>query len=229
MTLMKRRIAVISMWIGLYVGYILLMSHIVVLASSTSNFTQTITAGSLAIDIVNGSYVTVASPAVAMGSKTFSFACQTSTGTLGTVTQMIYVYNPDAADAGWTASLAGSATTALWASAGPDYDFNDPTTSGCTDGADADAFGGQMTVDASGGTLAKGQCATCVTTNVTKGSSGSFNEGTTNSITVLAGAAGSDDIGDWTLIGVAISQKIPAEQIPATDYNINMVLSIVAL
>jgi len=226
---MKHRITVISMFLGLYVGYVLLMSQIVVLASSTSNFTQVIGTGTLAIDIVNASYVTVASPAVAMSAKTFNFVCQTSTGTLGTASQMIYVFNPDVADAGWTASLAGSATTAVWDSAGTDYDFNDPTGSGCTDGVDTDVLGGQMTVDASGGTLAVGQCAACVITNVTKGSSGSYNEATTDSITVLAGAAGSDDIGDWTLIGVAISQKIPTEQPPAADYNINMVLSIVAL
>ena len=125
--------------------------------------------------------------------------------------------------------MAAQATTNIWDSAGTDYDFNDPTGSGCTDGADAgDSVGGQMTVDPSGATLVVGQCASCVTTNVTKGSSSSFVEGTTNTITILTGATASDDIGDWKLTEVSISQKIPAEQPAASDYDINMVLSIAA-
>lgn len=205
----------------------------VALASSTSNLTQVINPGTLSVDIVNGSYVTVASPTVAMSAKTFSFSCQTggsaSTGTLGTATEQIYVVNPDAADNGWTVSLAASAATDVWDSAGTDFDFNDPTTGGCTDGAgDADALGGQMTVDASGGTLAVGNCASCVTTNISLGSSTAFNQGTTDSITLLTGATASNDIGDWTLRGVAISQTIPAEQPAANDYDINMVLSVLA-
>lgn len=199
-----------------------------VLASSTSNFTQTINAGTLAVDIVDGSYVTVASPTVAMGAVTFSFGCQSANGTLGTASQQIYVTNPDAADNGWTVSLAGSATTAVWDSAGTDYDFNDPGGSGCTDGGDADSLAGQMTVNPNAGTLAVGQCDSCVTTNVTKGSSTAFNQGTTDSITVLTGAANSNDIGDWTLQGATITQTIPGEQPAAADYDINMTLSILA-
>jgi len=44
-----------------------------VLASATSNFTQTINAGTLTVDIVDGSYVTVGSPSVAMNAATMSF------------------------------------------------------------------------------------------------------------------------------------------------------------
>jgi hypothetical protein len=200
-----------------------------VLASSTSNFTQTINAGTLAVDIVDASYVTVGSPTMAMTNATFSFTCQTITGSFGTASQQIYVSNPDAADNGWTVSVAASAVTAVWDGAASDFDFNDPTGSGCTDGADTpDTVGGQMTVDASGATLATGQCAACSVTNVTKGSSAAYNSGTTDTITILTGAAGSDDIGDWKLTGVSISQKIPAEQGAASDYDINMVLSIAA-
>ncbi len=47
-----------------------------VLASGTSNFTQTINAGTLAVDIVDASYVTVGSPTMAMAAATFSFTCQ---------------------------------------------------------------------------------------------------------------------------------------------------------
>lgn len=205
-----------------------LMGVLRVYAANTSNFQQTINPGTLVVDIVDGSFVTVASPSVTFPAATFSFVCQTNTATFGTVTERIYIQNPDSADNGWTVSIAGSATTALWDGAASDYDFNDPTTSGCADGADTDGVGGQMTIDASVATLNTGNCASCVTTNITKGSSTAFNEGTTDSVTLLNAAAGSSDVGDWLLTGVEVSQKIPAEQGAASDYNIDMVVSIVA-
>lgn len=199
-----------------------------IFAADTSNFTQTINAGTLAVDITDSSYVTVGSPSVAMSAATFSFGCQTVTGTFGTSSQQIYIQNPDAADNGWTVSVAASGATDVWDSAGTDFDFNDPSGSGCTDGGDADSVGGQLTVDPSGATLAAGQCDSCNTTNVTLGSSGAFSEGVTDSITIVTGAAGSSDVGDWYIRDVDLSQKIPAEQPAAADYDINMVLSIVA-
>ena len=207
---------------------VFIVSAIGVYASGTSNFQLTINPGTLAVDIVNGSYTTVSSPSVVFSTATVSFNCGSTTGTLGTASEQIYVTNPDAADAGWVVSIAGSATTATWASAGTDMDFNDTTSSGCSDGTDTDSVAGQLTVDPSGGTIAKGNCASCTTTSVTAGSSSTFNEGTTDSITLLTGASASADIGDWTLQGVALTQTIPAEQPAASDYNINMVLSIVA-
>ena len=198
-----------------------------VLALGTSTFGQTINAGSLATDIVDGTYASVASPTVIMSAVTFSFAFQTATGTFGTASQQIYVSNPDAADAGWTLTVAPPATTNLWDSVGTDFDFNDPTAE-AGDGADTDTVGGQMTVNPSVATLAVGQCNSCVVTNITKGASTAYSEGVTDSVTLLTAAALSDDIGDWTLQGVSISQTIPAEQPAATDYTIDMVLTVTA-
>lgn len=166
-----------------------------------------------------------------MTAATFSFSCQTKTGTFGEATQQIYVSNPDAADSGWNLALAGSSTSAVWDSAGVDFDFNDPTSSGCTDGADVgDTVGGQMTVDPSVGTLSKGACASCDTTGVTLGASpSSFSEGVTDSINIISATSGSNDIGDWKATGISISQKIPAEQPAASDYDINLVLTATAL
>ena len=200
-----------------------------VLASDTSNFRQTINAGTLATDIVNGSFVTVASPVMNMSAATFSFACQTITGAFGTASEQIYVSNPDNADSGWILNLAASNPTNVWDSAGTDFDFNEAGTGGCVDdGAttDADALGGQMTVNPSGATLATGQCATCTTTAVSLGDSELFNEASNTDIDIVSGAAGSDDIGDWTVQNVSISQKIPLEQPAASDYDINMTLTI---
>ncbi len=204
------------------------------LASSTSNFQITINPGTLSVDIADttSSYSSVASPSVSFGATTFSFNCQTpgATGTFGTATQAIYVQNPDAADNGWTVSLAAASPTAFWDSAGTDLDFNDGAggTAGCADGGDADSVAGQMTVAPSAGTLSVGQCDSCAVTNVSLGSDASFSQGVTDSITILSAAAGSNDVGDWYATGVTVSQTIPAEQPTATDYDINMVLSIIA-
>jgi hypothetical protein len=200
-----------------------------VLASATSEFTQTINLGTYSVDIVDGSYASVGSPSVAMGAKTVSLSCQTATGTFGTDTERIYVQNLDAADDGWSVSLAAAATTTLWTSGGSGnkFDFNDAGGSGCTD-SDGDTYGGQMTVNPSVGTLTVGQCSGCTTTGVSKGTSASFVADSVDSITILTGAAGSDDIGDWKLTGVSISQKIPASQPAASDYSVDLTLSIVA-
>ena len=198
-------------------------------ANTTSNWTQTISAGSLTIDIVDAAYAAVSSPTIAMTAYPFSFSCQAATGTFGTATEQVYVSNPDAAGNGWTASIAGTAISNIWDSAGTDYDFNDPTSSGCTDGADAgDAVGGQMTVDPSVGAIAIGDCGACDnSTGMSLGSSDAFEEGVTDSITIYS-SDGSQDIGDWTLQGVSISNTVPAEQPAAADYDINMIVSVLA-
>ncbi len=199
-------------------------------AANTSNLTQSITGGTLSTDILDASRVAVASPSAALSAKTFSFNCQSggsaSTGTLGSNVERLYVMNPDGADNGWTLTIAatGGATT-RWANGGSSqfFDFNDPTTSGCTDGADADSSGGQLTIDPSVGTLTA-DCTTCTTTNVSKGSSASFSQGATDSITLLNAANISDDIWRGYLTGATLSQTIPGEQ-AADSYIINLTLT----
>lgn len=197
--------------------------------SATSTLSQTINAGTLAVDIVDAGYTPVGSPAVTLSAEDFSFACGSSSGTLGTATEQIYVKNPDAADGGWSLTIAASVPTAFWDGAGDDYDFNDGDTAGCGDGADTDSLIGQMTIDASGGTLDVGACSECVITNVTKGSSSSFEEDSTDSITLLTGAIASDDIGDWTLEGVSITQTLPPELPAANDYSLGLTVTVAAL
>jgi hypothetical protein len=199
------------------------------IAANNSTFNQTINAGTLTTDIMDASRVTVASPSVTMSAKTFSFDCYSggsaSTGTFGTDSERIYVTNPDAADAGWTLTVAatGGATT-LWSSSS--FDFNDPTSSGCTDGGDADSRGGQLTINPNAGTLTA-DCGSCATTNVTKGSSTAFNQGTTDSITMLTAAAGSDDVWRGYLTGATLSQTIPAETATGA-FTLNMTLTVTA-
>ena len=203
-------------------------------AASTPTLTQTITAGVLSTDILNATRTPVASPAVSMSSKAFAFDCQiganASTGTLGTNTERVYVINPSGANNGWNLTMAatGGATT-TWANGGATnrIDFNDPTTSGCTDGADTDTASGQMTVDPSVGTLTT-DCTSCTTTGVTKGASSAFSQGVTDSLTVLSAAAGSDDVWRGYLTGASLSQVIPGET-PADSYTLNLTLTATAL
>ena len=203
-------------------------------AASNSTFNQSINAGSLATDIRDASRVAVASPSVAMSAVTFPFACLTGgaapTGSFGSNTERIYVDNPGAANNGWTLTLAATGgATVLWQNTGStqNYDYNDPTTGGCTDSADADTKAGQLTVNPSVSTLTT-DCASCVTTNITKGSSTAYEQGVTNSVTLLNAALASDDIGRWYLTGVSMSQTIPAEQ-PADSYSLSLTLTTTAL
>lgn len=205
-----------------------------VFAASTPTFNQVINAGTLAVDIVNSSYVTVGAPTVTMGAVATDIVCLSganrAAGTLGAAETLIYVKNPDAADLGWDVTIAPTAgDTAVWTDGGSNtYDFNDGVSAGCADGADADTKVGQMTVDASVGTRDHGQFSDNITA-VTLGTSASFQEtgSVVSSITILTGAAGSDDIGDWQLTGVSIKQTIPAAQ-PATSYSLPMTLTITA-
>lgn len=202
----------------------------VVHATDSTDVTQTINAGTLTTDIRDASRVPVASPTFAMSATTFSFSCQSSTGTIGSNTQRLYVDNPDTADSGWTLSVAATdGANGLWENGGATntFDYNDASSAGCTDGADTDTKAGQLTIDPSVGTLTT-DCTSCATTSITKGSSSAFNQGTIDSITLLNAAAGSDDIGRWYLTGVSSSQTIPADQ-PVDNYSINLTITATAL
>lgn len=200
-------------------------------AANTPTLNQAINAGTLATDILDASRNTVASPSATLTAKNFSFDCYTggsaSTGLLGTDSERIYVINPDAADSGWTLTIgATSGATATWSNGSETYDFNDADGSGCTDGADADTVGGQLTIDANAGTLTA-DCGSCTTTDVTKGSSTAFVQATTDSVTLLTAAAGSDDVWRGYLTGAALSQTIPAEQATGS-YSLNMTITVTA-
>ncbi len=203
-------------------------------AAPDSDFTQTINAGTLTTDIRDNNRVSVVNPAVALNAVAYPFACLTGgsapAGTFGTNTERIYVDNPGNANNGWSLTLAATGgATSVWANGGATatYDYNDPTTGGCTDGADADTVAGQMTVNPSVGAITP-DCASCAATNITLGSSAAFEQGVTDSVTLLNAAAGSDDFGRWYLTGANVSQTIPAEQ-AADTYSINLTLTVTAL
>jgi hypothetical protein len=183
--------------------------------------------GTLTVDIVDGSGNPVANPSVAMSSFGFKFDCNTSTGTFGTSSEKIRAQNTTAGPA-WTLTIAAtSGATANWSAGTPKYDFNDGggSPAGCGDGGDSDSFGGQLTVDSSGGTLT--QQSGCNTTGLSLGSSAAFLEGTTDSITLLTASASAGTNCYWDLTGLSLSQKVPPEQTNGS-YTINFTLTITA-
>lgn len=182
-------------------------------AASTTQLSQTINAGSLSVDIVDASNNSLASPSVALSAATFNFdTVQSSTGTLGTSSQKIRLSNGRTAPAvAWTLTMAAtSGATALWTSGGNTFDFN------------GSSAAGQLTVDASGGTITPTNSYTA--TGLTKGSSTAFNQGVTDSITILSASASANQPGRWDFTGVSLSQTLPAFQAPGT-YTLNMTLT----
>lgn len=229
-----KRVVNTSKWLAAAFTVVVLASSNVTFAANNSTFSQVINAGTLSTDILDSSRVAVGSPAVSMSAVNFSFSCQSggsaSTGTFGTNNERIYVSNPDAADSGWNLTIAATdGATARWENVGDTQhiDFNDPTTGGCTDSGDADSSSGQLSLDPSVGTLTA-DCLSCANTNISLGSSASFSEGVTDSLTLLAAAAGSDDVWRGYLTDVDVSQTIPAET-PVDTYTVNLTLTATAL
>lgn len=109
-------------------------------------------------------------------------------------------------------------------------DFNDVSYDGCVDGPDADAVAGRMMVDFSESSIRMGQCLySCNGSHVATGTSQYFEEGSVDTITLLAAAADSSDVGDWVLQGTKIVQTIPSNQPPSEEYVLDLSLSIIAL
>lgn len=201
-----------------------------VYAANNSTMNQMINAGVLTTDILDATRTPVASPSVALSARPFSFDCQfggnASTGTFGTNTERIYVSNPNAVTTGtWTLGIAATGgATSTWSDGGTNtYDFNDAGTSGCTDGADTDTKAGQLSMDPAAGTVNL-DCSVCTQTGISKGSAASFVEGSVNSLTLLTGAGGSDDVWRGYLTAAGISQTIPGET-PAANYSLNLTLT----
>jgi hypothetical protein len=158
-----------------------------------------------------------------MVTSTFSFDYQTATGTLGVAAQKIRVNNTTS-NPEWTLAIASNSTS-CWDGASADYDFNDPTAE-AGDGSDDDALGGQMTIDPSGATITpQGGCSD---TGLGRGSSSAFNEGVTDSITLVTAADSADTSCYWDFTGIDVSQTIPAEQ-AVDSYSIDMVITVTAV
>jgi hypothetical protein len=110
-------------------------------ASSTANFTMVINPGSLAVRIIDNLFHPVSNPSVTFDNKFYSKNCQNALTFFGTTQEQIYIENPQAADHGWSVTLAALNPTSVWSSGTDMMDFNDPTANACEDGNDSDAVG----------------------------------------------------------------------------------------
>lgn len=183
-------------------------------------------AGSLSVDIVNAGGVTVVNPVVAFPGVVSGTQCRTVTAMLGGATQKIKVSNTTST-APWTVSLAPSAGSgATWSSGGRQYDTNDPAAGGCSDGADSDTVGGQLTVKPMASTITPQ--SGCVTTGITKGSDLAYAQGGVSTITLLSASSSAATNCSWDVTGVGLEQKIPAFQ-PAGEYSLPMTVTVTAL
>ena len=183
--------------------------------------------GSLSVDVVDASGVTVASPSLSMSTLAATGSCQTSSGTLGVSAQKIRVTNTTLTP-GWSLSIAATAgATSNWSSGGATYDFNDSSGSpaGCSDGADADSIAGQLSTDPSAGTIAAQ--AGCTTTGLTKGSASAFSQSVTDNVSLLNASASTGTDCYWDFTGITLSQKIPELQASGA-YSLPMTITVVA-
>lgn len=183
--------------------------------------------GSLTASIVAANGSDVASPAFALSGITTPFICTNSTGTFGTSSQRIRVSN-SLSSLGWSASIAATAgNTALWSAGTPKYDFNDPagSPSGCSAGLDSDSYAGRLTINPSSGTVASQP--NCTNTGVSVGGSAGFNEGVTDSITLINASSAAEKGCYWDLTGVSVNQYVPADQ-NTGNYTINLTLTVVS-
>lgn len=185
----------------------------------------TAAAGSLGVDIVDSGGSPVASPSVTFATALSSDTCLSSTGTLGVSSEKIRITNNTGSPAWSLSAAATSGATSNWSNGTETYDFNDPTSSGCSDGGDADSLSGQLSVDPSTGTVTPE--GGCTTTGISLGSSSAFNQGTTDSITLASASSGADTGCYWDITDIDLSQTIPAFQ-PTGAYTINITLTAVA-
>lgn len=200
-----------------------------VLASTAVNFQMVINPGVLAVNMVDENFNPVATPTVNMGSKFQSNVCQIATSILGTATQKIYVKNPGVANNGWVVTLSAASSGDTWQGDAARFDFNDSSSSWCTDWSDTDIYAGQMTVNPVVGNLSLWLCSlSCVGGGVILWSAASFQEWSIDTITLLSAAAESSDSADWILQGINIAQTIPQNQSVSENYTLDLYLSVTA-
>jgi hypothetical protein len=183
--------------------------------------------GPLSINIVNTGGTPIVSPTVSFPAIDRKINCQTNSSVLGVSNAQIRVIN-GTLNPQWNLTIAAtSGATATWDNgAGSNYDFNDPTSSGCGDGSDVDSFAGQLSINPSVATSTPK--SGCNNTGLSFGSSSAFNQDVINSITLLtAGSTAGTGGCYWDITGINVNQTIPREQ-PNGSYNINFTISAIA-
>lgn len=184
--------------------------------------------GTLTVDVVNSSGVPVASPSRPMTTTGFGFECQTTTGQIGVGQQRVRVDN-GTGNAEWNLTIAATGgPTDTWDAGANDYDFNDPggSPAGCGDGGDTDGLAGQLEFDLSAINIT--EQSGCSENGLTSGSSVGFEEGVTDSVTLMTAGSTADTGCYWDFRNMDVSQQIPPEQIN-DSYSINLTITVTAI
>ena len=180
-------------------------------------------AASFGADIVNSSGVSVSSPSVSMSAMSYAFACQTSTGTLGSASQKIRVTNTTPADSnGWNLTIGAS--SADWSDgAGHTYAYNNSA------GSPAGCTSGQLTINPTAATITPESSPEygCTNTGVSAYTASTAFTGSTPA-TIIQASPSSSHYCYWDITGITLSQTIPPVQ-PSGTYSINFTITLTAL
>lgn len=181
-------------------------------------------------DIVDAAGSPVSNPAIAFPAAILDLDCNVNGATLGTSNQKIRINNTTPSPT-WSITIAAtSGGTATWSKGGGggnnNYDFNDPSVDGCTDGGDSDSFAGKMEINPGTGTITP-IGGGCTNTGISLGSQTGFSEGTQDSITLVAAGSGAQTGCMWDITGITLIQRIPADQSTGT-YSISFTLTLLA-
>lgn len=181
--------------------------------------------GSLGVDIVDSGGSSVASPSLNFAGLAASSSCQTSTATFGQSGQKIRLTNGTATP-GWSLSIAASSGTGTnWNSGLADYDYNDASGGGCSDGVDGDANAGQLSVNPSGATITPE--AGCTNSGISLSSSSGFSEGSIDSIAIATASPSAETDCYWDFTDIGLSQTIPSYQASGA-YQLDITITTVA-
>ena len=182
-------------------------------ADNVGNLTLSISNGTRAVNLVNGNGLNQTTTDIAMTSTNYSFAGQTSTGTLGDDTpvaatddQIIHVSNPTNTDWTLTFDLNGSTN---WEDGLLTMPANGTTSTGLLAVDPSSA----VILDSIGGSASAG---------ITGASASDYNGGSAVTLVTATGANAQYD--EFFITGVGLTQNIPAEQ-EVGNYTINMTLT----
>jgi hypothetical protein len=195
-------------------------------ASDTQICATASAGGTLFVKIVDAGGVEIVNPDIPLPNTSLKFLYQSVAGTVGEAVKKIRIDNATA-NAKWSVAIAATdGPSALWDATPASYDYNDPTAS-AVDGVDADSVGGQMSLDPSMATVTPE--VGCMDTGLVYKDPAAFSQGVVNSITLLESGLAAETGCYWDITGIPITQTIPKEQTAASDYAINMTLTITAL
>ncbi len=173
-------------------------------------------------DIVDATGASVATPTVGMTSLNQAFACQTSTGTLGTSSEQVRVTNTTPADnLGWNLTIAASSSA--WSdSGGQTYAYNNAA------GSPAGCTSGQLTISPAAQIITPESSPEygCTTSGISAGANTAMT-GTTP-VTLTAASSAASYYCYWDITNIGLSQTVPSLQ-PAGSYSLALTITLTAL